>query len=139
VQCDASKTAIGAKDNAQLLRWALQLEDFDFEVVHRAGKLNANADSLSRITIPETRMEDETKSDEISEPAPTPATSESKTDESSDILLITEIELPSRYHLDPEFSEILTALRKHRVLPDKPNFRLGLETGWLRQLESEKS
>jgi hypothetical protein len=51
------------KGNAKRLRWGLQLEDFDFEVVHRAEKLSGNADSLSRITIPETRMEDETKSD----------------------------------------------------------------------------
>jgi hypothetical protein len=48
------------KDNAKLLRWALQLEDFDFKVVHRSGKANANADALSRITIPDSISESST-------------------------------------------------------------------------------
>ena len=32
----------------KLLRWALDLEEFDYEVRHRSGKKNANADFLSR-------------------------------------------------------------------------------------------
>jgi hypothetical protein len=32
------------KDNAKVLRRALQLRDFGFEVTHRSGKTNANAD-----------------------------------------------------------------------------------------------
>ncbi|KAI2662301.1 Retrovirus-related Pol polyprotein from transposon 17.6 [Labeo rohita] len=39
-----------AKDtNARVTRWFLALQDFHFEVRHRAGVANANADGLSRI------------------------------------------------------------------------------------------
>ena len=33
----------------QLARWMEELSQFDMSVVHRAGKLHANADALSRI------------------------------------------------------------------------------------------
>ena len=33
----------------QLARWLEQLEEFDFEIVHRRGKLHNNADALSRL------------------------------------------------------------------------------------------
>ena len=32
----------------RLARWALQLQQYDFEIIHRAGTLNGNADALSR-------------------------------------------------------------------------------------------
>lgn len=32
----------------QLARWILKLQDYDFEIVHRAGHLHRNADALSR-------------------------------------------------------------------------------------------
>ena len=34
--------------NARLTRWALCLQEFNFKIIHKAGKKNANADSLSR-------------------------------------------------------------------------------------------
>jgi hypothetical protein len=34
--------------NARLTRWALCLQQYNFKIVHRAGKLNGNADGLSR-------------------------------------------------------------------------------------------
>ena len=34
--------------NGRLMRWALLLQDFTFEIVHRAGNLHGNADGLSR-------------------------------------------------------------------------------------------
>ena len=37
-----------AKLGAVELRWAAQLADFEFDIVHRTGKSNANADALSR-------------------------------------------------------------------------------------------
>ena len=35
--------------NGKLLRWAMRLQEYDVLVVHRAGKLNGNADGMSRL------------------------------------------------------------------------------------------
>ena len=40
------------ENNARLSRWSLALQPYDFEVKYRAGKLNGNADALSRIHVP---------------------------------------------------------------------------------------
>jgi hypothetical protein len=32
-----------------LLRWRIKLEEYDYEMVHKKGDLNTNADALSRI------------------------------------------------------------------------------------------
>ena len=37
--------------SSRLLRLRLKLEEFDYEVVHRPGVRNTNADALSRITM----------------------------------------------------------------------------------------
>ncbi len=37
----------------RLTRWRLKLAEYDFDVVHRKGVLNGNADALSRIELPE--------------------------------------------------------------------------------------
>lgn len=37
--------------NSRLLRWRLDLEEYDFYVKHKPGLLNANADYLSRIIV----------------------------------------------------------------------------------------
>lgn len=34
--------------SSKLIRWRLKLEEFDYEIVHKKGKMNCNADSLSR-------------------------------------------------------------------------------------------
>ena len=36
---------------SRLIRWRLKLEEYDYEIVHRAGKGNVNADALSRYPI----------------------------------------------------------------------------------------
>lgn len=33
------------------MRWRLQITEYDFTVIHKAGKFNTNADALSRIQI----------------------------------------------------------------------------------------
>src|SRR5436305_15098463 len=33
-------------------RWIMKLQQYDFEIKHRPGKSNANADALSRLTHP---------------------------------------------------------------------------------------
>ena len=39
------------KLSGKLARWALQLQEFDFKVEHRAGAENGNADCLSRFSV----------------------------------------------------------------------------------------
>lgn len=36
---------------SRLVRWRLKLEEFDYEIVYKAGKMNTNADALSRPPI----------------------------------------------------------------------------------------
>ena len=38
----------GKIKNAKILRWRIELSQYQYEIVHRAGKLNAAADTLSR-------------------------------------------------------------------------------------------
>lgn len=47
--CAALRSLQSLKDvNRRVLRWVLALQEFDFSVVHRAGKANLDADALSR-------------------------------------------------------------------------------------------
>ena len=41
-----------ARPAGKIARWALTMQEFDLTLKHRAGKLNANADALSRNPIP---------------------------------------------------------------------------------------
>lgn len=43
------KWLLEAKAPARLVRWALRLSEFDFEIRYRRGSQNANADALSRL------------------------------------------------------------------------------------------
>ena len=38
-------------NNRRLARWAFKLQEMDFKILHRAGKLNGNADALSRLAV----------------------------------------------------------------------------------------
>ena len=59
VQVDESEKALGdgwirwlktVKDtNQKLMRWSLLLEEYDYEIEHKSGKMHSNADTLSRI------------------------------------------------------------------------------------------
>ena len=35
--------------NSKLMRWKIKLDEFNFEIKYKQGKLNTNADALSRI------------------------------------------------------------------------------------------
>lgn len=37
--------------NSKLLRWRIKLEEYDYNIMYKKGKLNSNADALSRIEI----------------------------------------------------------------------------------------
>jgi hypothetical protein len=39
--------------SSRLLRWQLQLEEYDYDIVYNPGVRNTNADTLSRVNIPE--------------------------------------------------------------------------------------
>jgi hypothetical protein len=34
---------------SRLMRWRIQLEEYDYEIIHKPGAQNSNADALSRI------------------------------------------------------------------------------------------
>ncbi|XP_048252488.1 uncharacterized protein LOC125380443 [Haliotis rufescens] len=40
------------QETGRLARWSLMLQEYDYEIEHRAGKANTNADALSRIPYP---------------------------------------------------------------------------------------
>jgi hypothetical protein len=45
------KWLMEAKSPARLVRWALQLSEYDFVIRHKKGDANSNADALSRLPI----------------------------------------------------------------------------------------
>jgi transposase InsO family protein len=47
--------------NGRLCRWALQLQHYDFEIIHRKGKNNCVPDALSRIETLEQENDDESQ------------------------------------------------------------------------------
>lgn len=51
--------------SSRLARWRLSLEDMDYEIVYKPGKLNKNADALSRI-----RLDNQTISLNLATPTP---------------------------------------------------------------------
>ena len=65
----ALKWLMSIKDpNGKLARWAILLQTFDFEIVHRAGKKHANVDALSRINnvkIVEEKYDDDSKEKDL--------------------------------------------------------------------------
>ena len=46
-----------AKAPARLVRWALRLAEFDFEIRYKKGTENSNADCLSRLVAEESSEE----------------------------------------------------------------------------------
>ena len=38
--------------NSRLACWSILLQDFDFDVIHRPGRVHSNVDALSRIRLP---------------------------------------------------------------------------------------
>lgn len=39
------------EQNSKLLRWRIKLEEYDYNIIYKKGKLNTNADALSRIEL----------------------------------------------------------------------------------------
>ena len=40
----------------KLARWALQLQQYDFDIIHQPGKSHRNADALSRLPYPQVQL-----------------------------------------------------------------------------------
>ncbi|KAF6202427.1 hypothetical protein GE061_004826 [Apolygus lucorum] len=53
--------------NSRLTRWALQLSEYRFSIVHKSGKSHGNADALSRVLTTEVRFLPVVTMDEIKE------------------------------------------------------------------------
>lgn len=43
--------------NSKLIRWRLLLSEYDYEIIYKKGKINSNADALSRIKLPDQTLE----------------------------------------------------------------------------------
>lgn len=50
-------------ENTRIMRWILKLQEFTFNVQHRAGSKNANADALSRVAVPGSAPPDDSTDD----------------------------------------------------------------------------
>lgn len=54
---NALRWLMGIKDpTGRLARWSLLIQQYDFDIIHRAGKSNGNADALSRRTYGQTSL-----------------------------------------------------------------------------------
>lgn len=53
---------------SRLVRWRLTLEEYDYDIIYKPGKINHNADALSRISIPEISPESNCKEIACSSP-----------------------------------------------------------------------
>ena len=51
---------------SRLLRWRIQLEEFDYEIAHKKGSLNTNTDALSRVNSAVTEKDNGIELDEES-------------------------------------------------------------------------
>lgn len=84
--------------SSKLTRWRLRLQDYDYEMIHKDGKQNTNADALSRIKITTLHSDDKNQS---------MTTNVDDNDEISDAL--------SRHNLDNEYCP--KEYSKHYIKP----------------------
>ena len=52
-----SLTWLNQSKNSRLIRWALRLEEFKFDITHRSGKKHQHADALSRAPVGESSVD----------------------------------------------------------------------------------
>ena len=78
--------------------WAMELLDYTFKVRHRAGKMNANADALSRVRITST-------------PTPNVVFFVSASAKRTEVELPSAVELAELQHNDPLYARVLQEIR----------------------------
>lgn len=114
--------------SSKLVRWRLKLEEFDYEIVYKKGKINCNADSLSRNPIlavcPNSPSTSETYEKYLEISQKQSLTYDTIIDEHNESLLKTKCKMityPSAIDLDdsiPYCSEIIQMSKFNEDIPD---------------------
>lgn len=95
--------------NAKLGRWALQLQNYTFDIIYREGKKNQNADAVSRIPYPPSQE------NEIEEPlsgkVPVINCMDSASEDETQTGMITEIRF--EYEPEPQYVSVIDGKSVH--------------------------
>ena len=126
-----------ADPTSRLVRWMLQLQEFNLEFKYRTGASNANADFLSRIT---NEKDKPTKKDDIREEKKT------KIDESEHTVMPIFIKLPNltnnidmrkEQDLDPDLRLLITKVAERSSSTDAIDSHYEIEKGVLKYKTGE--
>lgn len=117
---ESLKWLIEAKHPPRLVRWALRLAEFDFEIVHKRGTANKNADALSRLPI-EADDQNNNKPTDLSEyllplsrgrGRPRLRPPDVQKERKTDIDLEREVDIRTEQNGDPMIRDLLARIQK---------------------------
>lgn len=92
------------------MRWRIKLEEYDFVVIHKSGKLNTNADALSRLDVAPINMLTRSKSVAI-----TDATEENSAFVEEHVEGVIESETKSKNSENPAVRSIINLAEKNEI------------------------
>ncbi|CAH2090022.1 unnamed protein product [Euphydryas editha] len=87
---------------SRLVRWRLKLEEYDYEIQYKKGKMNSNADALSRYPVnPVHEQNDQNPTTDSNRPENLPETIDSpdNLDLPDDLILPEDLELPEDFNI----------------------------------------